>query len=109
MYPGTASARSLTSRTSVGTNVAAIPTITRIAPTKTMPTAGPRFMPRRTRNSTAGLSAIARKSAISTQMITERVTQITWSTIATASTTPITVRIARGRKRTMRSSSMQRG
>ena len=41
-------------------------------------------------------------------MITERVTQITSSTIATASTTPITVRIARGRNRTMRSSSMLR-
>ena len=109
MYPGTASARSLTSRISVGTNVAAIPMMTRIAPTKTIPTAGPRRMPRRTRTSTAGLSAIARNSAISTQMITERVTQSTWITIAAASTTPITVRIARGRKRTTRSSSIIRG
>ena len=80
--------------------MAAIPTMTRIAPTNTIPTAGPRRRPRRTRNSTAGLSAIARKSAISTQMITERVTHRTSSTIATARTTPITVRIARGRKRT---------
>ena len=105
MYPGTASARSFTSRTRVGTNVAAIPTIRRSAPMNTKPTATPRRLPRRTRNSTAGLSAIARKSAISTQMITERVTHRASSTTAAPRTTPITVRIARGLKRTLRSSS----
>ena len=63
------------------------------------PDRGAAANPRRTRNSTAGLRAIARKSAISTQMITDRVTQSTSSTIATPRMTPITLRIARGRNR----------
>ncbi len=47
---------------------------------------------------------MATKQAIRIQMIAERVTQRTSRAAATASTTPITLRIARGRKRMTRSS-----
>ena len=79
--------------------------IARIAPTKTIVTASPRrATPRRCNPSTAGLSARARKIATKIQIRTLCAAWTISIRTTPARMIPSTMRIARGRKRTRRSS-----